>query len=165
MDHAPRSTTLRRPDAPGRGVVAWARQVNVILSPSTSVSFARAGMLSNDGRCKTFDARANGYVRAEGVGGLVLKAVTKSDVALELASNAVRQDGLSASLTAPNGVAQSRLVAAAIHEVRTAAPPQPTCRVWLPPHWPAAPRWPAPDLTWPHAHCTPPFRRLWSRPT
>ena len=96
---------------------ALAFAVNVILTPSTSVSFARAGMLSHDGRCKTFDSRANGYVRAEGVGGLVLTAVPSgTGVALELASNVVRQDGLSASLTAPNGVAQSRLLGAAISE-------------------------------------------------
>ena len=53
----------------------------------------------------------------EGVGGLVLRSVAKDNAAsvvLELSGNAVRQDGLSASLTAPNGVAQSRLVAAAI---------------------------------------------------
>ena len=110
MDHAPRSTTLCRPDAPGRGVSAWARQVNVILSPSTSVSFARAGMLSNDGRCKTFDAVANGYARSEGVGALVLRPWGDEGASTRLGSSGVRQGGRSASLTAPNGSAQRTLL-------------------------------------------------------
>ena len=46
--------------------------VNVVLAPHVSVSYARVGMLSPDGRCKTFDASANGYVRSEGIGGLVV---------------------------------------------------------------------------------------------
>ena len=49
--------------------------VTLMLVPHVSVSYARAGMLSADGRCKTFDARANGYVRGEGVGGLVVGRV------------------------------------------------------------------------------------------
>jgi acyl transferase domain-containing protein len=53
----------------GHAASALAAAVNVILSPSTSVSFARAGMLSQDGRCKTFDARSKVYVRGEVVGG------------------------------------------------------------------------------------------------
>ena len=61
-------------------------------------------MLSVDGRCKTLDARANGYARSEGVGALVAAARARARHAL--CGSAVRQDGRSASLTAPNGSAQ-----------------------------------------------------------
>jgi acyl transferase domain-containing protein len=47
--------------------------VNVILRPENNIALSRAGMLAPDGRCKTFDANANGYVRSEGCGVVVLK--------------------------------------------------------------------------------------------
>eukprot|EP00966_Prymnesium_polylepis_P173414 4011429-Prymnesium_polylepis.1 len=47
-------------------------QASLVLSLDVSLSYARAGMLSSDGRCKTFDSRANGYVRGEGIGSIVL---------------------------------------------------------------------------------------------
>ena len=53
---------------------ALAAAANLLLLPTVSLVLARAGMLSGDGRCKTFDARANGYVRAEGVGAVALEA-------------------------------------------------------------------------------------------
>ena len=95
---------------------AFAAAANLILLPVVTVSFARAGMLSADGRCKTFDVRANGYVRSEGVG-----AVVVSDIAPKAAfaqahvgGCAVRSDGRSASLTAPNGQAQRTLLVASL---------------------------------------------------
>ena len=97
---------------------------NLILVPVVSLRFARAGMLSKDGRCKTFDSRANGYVRSEGVGALAL-TLTSVDQRGEAFGSAaigklycvgcaVRSDGKSVSLTAPNGSAQARLVEAAM---------------------------------------------------
>ena len=80
---------------------------NLLLVPIMSTLFARAGMLSPDGRCKTFDARANGYVRCEGVGAAVLDGADAGEKLL-VAGTAVRADGKSASLTAPNGTAQAR---------------------------------------------------------
>ena len=71
---------------------------------------AAAGMLSVDGRCKTLDASANGYVRAEAVGVLVIRL---GESAIALGGSAVRQDGRSASLTAPSGSAQKKLLVAA----------------------------------------------------
>ena len=65
-------------------------------------------MLSADGRCKTFDARADGYVRGEAAAALVLRGAAASQAGLALRGSAVRQDGRSASLTAPNGQAQRR---------------------------------------------------------
>ena len=76
--------------------------------------YARAGMLSKDGRCKTFDAGANGYARGEGVGSFVmLQSSSVSGVSPYLASR-VQSDGKSASLTAPSGKAQARMLGKAL---------------------------------------------------
>ena len=88
-----------------------AAAANLLLQPSLSLLFTRAGMLSADGRSKTFDTRANGYVRGEGVGAAALNA---KDSSVTLGRCAVRADGKSASLTAPNGMAQARLISAAL---------------------------------------------------
>ena len=91
--------------------VALATAASLKLVPFSTLAAASAGMLSVDGRCKTLDARANGYVRSEGIGSLVLcpAAVAPSYSQVVLARSAVRQDGRSASLTAPNGSAQRAL--------------------------------------------------------
>ncbi|MDY6996397.1 MAG: SDR family NAD(P)-dependent oxidoreductase [Actinomycetota bacterium] len=99
--------------------LAVAGGVNVLLSPVTVVAASRARMLSPVGRCKTFDASADGYVRSEGCGVLVLKrlsdAVADGDrISAVIPSSAVNQDGASSGLTVPNGGAQQRLIAAAL---------------------------------------------------
>jgi acyl transferase domain-containing protein len=99
----------------GAAVVAG---VKLILTPSLSAMFTRAGMLSPDGRCKTLDAAADGYVRGEAVSAMMLQAVAAggsggSYAALVLAS-AVNQDGRSSGLTAPNGPAQQAVIRAAL---------------------------------------------------
>lgn len=99
----------------GDADLALAGGVNVLLSPVTSIAASRARMLSPVGRCKTFDASADGYVRSEGCGMLVLKrlsdAVRDGDrVAAVIAASAVNQDGASSGLTVPNGGAQQRLI-------------------------------------------------------
>jgi enoyl-CoA hydratase/carnithine racemase/NADPH:quinone reductase-like Zn-dependent oxidoreductase/3-oxoacyl-(acyl-carrier-protein) synthase len=86
--------------------------VSLMLTPATHAAYARAGMLSADGRCKTFDARANGYARGEGVGALTLEDGAVAQTAS--LSCRVRSDGKSASLTAPNGTAQASLLTAAL---------------------------------------------------
>ena len=94
---------------------ALVMSVKVHLRASQSLMFATAGMLSIDGRCKTFDAAANGYARAEGVGGTVLSMDASSETHHEcLAATTVRHDGRSASLTAPNASAQRELIRAAL---------------------------------------------------
>ena len=92
--------------------------VNLMLTPSTSTSFGMAGMTSPTGRCHTFDSRADGYAR----GGVLLSLAVQNtmsdytiDTAAALASgSAVRQDGRSASLTAPSGLAQQGLLQASL---------------------------------------------------
>ena len=90
---------------------AVAAAANMLLQPHVALLFARAGMLSADGRCKTFDTRANGYVRGEAIQAVALHTESEGSV---LGGCAVRADGKSASLTAPNGTAQTRMVAAAL---------------------------------------------------
>ena len=94
---------------------AIAAGVNILLAPALTNTFRQAGMLSPDGRCKAFDADADGYVRGEGCGVLLLKklsdAVDAGDNVLGVVSgSAVSQDGRSNGLTAPSGDAQRRVV-------------------------------------------------------
>ena len=89
--------------------------VNLILSPDSNVMFSRSGMMSPDGRCRSFDAGANGYVRGEGCGVIVVKrlkdAITDGDPVLAvIRGTAVNQDGRSNGLTAPNGNAQEAVI-------------------------------------------------------
>ena len=99
--------------------MALAGGVNVLLSPASIVAASRARMLAPDGRCKTFDAAADGYVRGEGAGVLVLKRLSDAQrdgdrICAVIASSAVNQDGASSGLTVPNGGAQQRLIATAL---------------------------------------------------
>jgi len=73
-----------------------------ILNQEGNFEIAAAGMMSAQGQCYTFDARANGYLRAEGAGFFVLSS-NAPVVLSEVIMSVVRQDGPSASLTAPNG--------------------------------------------------------------
>nr|WP_020406515.1 type I polyketide synthase [Hahella ganghwensis] len=89
--------------------------VNAILSPGPTITLSQFNMMSPEGRCKTFDASADGYVRAEGCGLVMLKrqsaAIRDGDAILAIVAAAgVGQDGLSAGMTSPNGGAQDRLL-------------------------------------------------------
>lgn len=93
--------------------------VNVIAAPSCSVAVSRAHMLAPDGRCKTFDASADGFVRAEGCGVLVLRRLSDAlrdgeQVLAVIHGSAVNQDGASSGFTAPNGTAQRQVIRAAL---------------------------------------------------
>ncbi len=99
--------------------LAVAGGVNVLLSPVTVVAASRARMLSPVGQCKTFDASADGYVRSEGCGILVLKRLSDAErdgdrIAAVIPGTAVNQDGASSGLTVPNGGAQQRLISTAL---------------------------------------------------
>lgn len=93
--------------------------VNIILSDDVSEAFQQAGMLSPDSKCKTFDAMADGYVRGEGCGVVLLKPLSKAiednnNIYAIIKGTAVNQDGRSNGLTAPNGLAQQEVILKAI---------------------------------------------------
>ena len=95
--------------------VALAGGVNLIIVPDLNINFSKARMLASDGRCKTFDALADGYVRGEGCGMVVLKrlsdAVANEDNILALIRGSrVNQDGPSGGLTVPNGPSQEEVI-------------------------------------------------------
>jgi len=99
--------------------IALAGGVSVVLNPTVSLILSRAQMLSPDGRCKTFDAAADGYVRGEGCGMVVLKRLRDARrdgdrVLAVIRGSAVNQDGRSSGLTVPNGLAQERVIADAL---------------------------------------------------
>jgi polyketide synthase PksN len=89
--------------------------INLVVNPETHVSFNKAGMLSPDGRCKTFSRRANGYVRGEGVGMLFLKKLSAAErdgdhIHGVIRGSAENHGGRANSLTAPNPKAQTELL-------------------------------------------------------
>lgn len=93
--------------------------VQLNLSPEVFIAFSKAGMLSPDGRCKTFSAKADGYGRGEGCGVIILKplasAVSDGDNILAIIrSSAINQDGRSSGLTVPNGPAQQAVIRSAL---------------------------------------------------
>ena len=95
--------------------LALAGGVNLMLSPATTVGLCKLTALAADGRTKAFDAAADGYVRGEGCGLVVLKrmadAVRDGDTILaRIRATAINHDGASNGLTAPNGVAQELLL-------------------------------------------------------
>ena len=99
--------------------LALAGGANVMLTPATMITFSHAHMLAPDGRCKTFDAAADGYVRGEGCGVIVVKrledAIRDGDrIRAVIRGSAINQDGASGGLTVPNGVAQQRVIAEAL---------------------------------------------------
>ena len=95
--------------------------VSLMLAGDLSRSFAQAGMLAPDGRCKAFDARADGYGRSEGCAVVVLRrrsdAVAAGDrIRAVIRGSAMNQDGRSAGLTAPNGPAQVAVIQRALRD-------------------------------------------------
>jgi acyl transferase domain-containing protein/esterase/lipase len=99
--------------------LALAGGVNLMLSPQPSVLLSRMRALAADGRCKTFEADADGYGRGEGCGVIVLKrlsdAIGDGDNILALIrGSAVNHDGFSGGLTVPNGFAQQNLIRLAL---------------------------------------------------
>jgi len=99
----------------GESTLAVAGGVNLILSPAIAINFTKAGAMAPDGRCKAFDARANGYVRSEGAGVVVLKPLSKAladgdPIYAVIRGSAVNQDGRSNGLMAPNPLAQEAVL-------------------------------------------------------
>ncbi|UXA15917.1 SDR family NAD(P)-dependent oxidoreductase [Mycobacterium sp. SMC-4] len=111
--------SLRR----GESDHALAAGVNLILTPQNNIACSRWGMLAPDGTCKTFDEGANGYVRSEGCGVVVLKRLSDAQrdgdrVLAVVRGSAVNQDGASSGQTVPNGPAQQVLMRRALEVSR-----------------------------------------------
>lgn len=93
--------------------------VNVILDPFGTIAIAKAQMLAPDGRCKAFSAAANGYVRSEGCGVIVLKKLADAEASGDrilaiVRGSAINQDGASAGLTVPSSAAQTAVIRQAL---------------------------------------------------
>lgn len=100
--------------------------VNLLLAEDWDLALNKAGMLAPDGLCKTFDASANGYVRAEGCGVVVLKRYSDAvrdgnRIYASILGSALNQDGRSNGLTAPNGNAQEALLRKALNNAGVSA--------------------------------------------
>ncbi|MCA9717194.1 MAG: alpha/beta fold hydrolase [Myxococcales bacterium] len=105
--------------------VALAGGVNVLLSPEQFIAGSQARMLSASGRCRTFDARADGYVRGEGCGVVVLRRLSdaraQGDTILAvIRGSAINHDGPSSGFTVPNGRSQESLLRLALADARIA---------------------------------------------
>ncbi|MEL7039114.1 MAG: type I polyketide synthase, partial [Cyanobacteria bacterium J06592_8] len=99
--------------------LALAGGVNRIISPEFSINFSKARMLAPDGRCKTFDAAANGFVRSEGCGIIILKRLSdaianRDNILAVIRGSAINQDGRSSGLTVPNGPSQQAVIRQAL---------------------------------------------------
>ncbi len=103
----------------GDSTLALAGGVNLLLSPETTLSACRSNMLAPDGRCKTFDARADGFIRSEGCGVVVLKRLSQAiadrdRIYAVIRGAAVNHDGFSSGFTVPSKLAQEAVIRAAL---------------------------------------------------
>lgn len=99
--------------------------VSLMLSPEPFITYSHAHMMASDGRCKTFDASADGYVRGEGCGVIILKRLSDAlrdgdTIQAVIKGSAVNQDGLSNGLTAPNGPSQQAVIRQALENAGVA---------------------------------------------
>jgi 8-amino-7-oxononanoate synthase len=106
----------------GESELALAGGVNMLLLPTIMVGFSKGGFMSSEGRCKSFDGDADGYVRGEGAGLVLLKPLSQAkadgdDIYGVILSSAVNQDGLSNGLAAPNPQAQEAVLREAYEKV------------------------------------------------
>ncbi len=103
--------------------IALAGGVNLMLLPDVHIALSRAQMMAPDGRCKTFDDSANGYVRSEGGCIVVLKKLSaavedRDRILAVIRGSAVNHDGRSGGLTAPSGPAQVEVIRKALESAR-----------------------------------------------
>ena len=108
--------------------IAMAGGVNLMLTPESTVAMSKFGAMAPDGRSKAFDARANGYVRGEGGGVVILKPLSQALAAGDpiycvVRGSAINNDGFSNGLTAPNPQAQEDVLREACASVRCFAAP------------------------------------------
>ncbi len=109
--------SLRR----GESDVTLAGGVNMILTPETTIAFSKARMLSPQGMCRPFDAAADGYVRGEGCGLVLLKRFSDAErdgdnILAVLRATSVNQDGRTSGISAPNSRSQVECIEAALKQ-------------------------------------------------
>ncbi len=109
----------------GETSMAIVGAASLLIAPEQSMSLSKWGMMAPDGRTKAFDAAADGWVRGEGGGALILKRLADAlgdgdRVHAVIRGSAINQDGRSAALTAPSGLAQRAVVRAALENARVA---------------------------------------------
>merc|ERR1712078_517712 len=95
--------------------------VNFMLASTSLAVIGIASMLSADGRCKTLDERADGYVRAEACQSVIVDGTSEvpaSSSCVSMVGSAVNQDGRSSSLTAPNGPSQQMVIQRALQSAQ-----------------------------------------------
>lgn len=95
--------------------IAIVAGVNILADPGAFIAFSKAGMLSPTGQISTFDARANGYVRGEGVGAVIVKRLKDARrdndrIYAQIRATSVNQDGRTLTLTAPASEAQQSML-------------------------------------------------------
>lgn len=105
----------------GAASLAVVAGVNVMVHPHMFVYFAKLGALSHSGECRTFDSQADGYVRGEGAGAILLKPLDQAiadrdQIFAVIKGSAVNHDGASSSFTAPNGLAQQQVIRLALEK-------------------------------------------------
>ncbi|MEO0839174.1 MAG: beta-ketoacyl synthase N-terminal-like domain-containing protein [Cyanobacteria bacterium J06643_5] len=99
--------------------MALAGGVHLLLSPESSIAFSRTRMLAQNGRCKSFDATADGYIRGEGCGVIILKRLSdalanQDNILAVIRGSAINHNGRSNSLVAPNGPSQQSVIRKAL---------------------------------------------------
>jgi acyl transferase domain-containing protein len=109
--------SLRR----GESDAALAGGVNMILTPETTIAFSKARMLSTEGKCRPFDASADGYVRGEGCGLVLLKRLADAqrdgdNILAVIRATSVNQDGRTSGISAPNSQSQIACIRAALKQ-------------------------------------------------
>ncbi|MCP4283789.1 MAG: SDR family NAD(P)-dependent oxidoreductase [Gammaproteobacteria bacterium] len=109
----------------GESELAIAGGVSLMLLPEMNVKISQMGILSSDGRCKTFDKSANGYVRGEGLGALLLKPLSKAiadhdNIQAVIKGTSANHGGRASSLVSPNSEAQTALLIKAYEEANIA---------------------------------------------
>lgn len=109
----------------GEAAMALAGGVNALILPDFYVAFSQLGVMSPDGRCKTFDSRANGYVRSEGAAVVMLKPLSaalrdKDPIYAVIRATALNQDGRTPGMTVPSQEAQASLIRAACEKASVA---------------------------------------------
>lgn len=105
--------------------MALAGGVNAILAPVNSLLMCKAGLLSPDGRCRSFSAGANGFGRGEGCGVVVLKRLSDAErdgdrIMAIVRGGAVVHNGSTGGITSPSGKAQARVITQALKDARLA---------------------------------------------